>query len=404
LPVSSVNLLTREVALKVVYYGPGLGGKTSTLQYIHRALKPDSRGQLVSLATGVDRTLYFDFLPVKLPKLRGFSVRVQLYTVPGQVHYNSTRKLVLTGADGVVFVADSQKERQSANVESLENLVENLREQGLQLRSIPLVFQYNKRDAPDAVNVADMDVRLNALRVPSFETIAPRGKGVFESLKAITSLTLNELRRKGSLQSPYSSDPAAPQAPAGLTNSAPVALTDSGRHLPSRATPPVGVPIHTQPEESTVLTLSSLGEVAEAIEKLAPADHRSNSGARPLPISAGSTSRALSELVGQGTARDALLLVEGDIEKGDWAAAIRRAGLAFEELSTRLAGSLAGAGSTEAAPLAALLTGLPAARYLRFREAAQRAASSGAVSSSDAIFALFFLTDFALRADELRKG
>src|SRR5262249_9687102 len=116
-PVSSVNLYAKEISLKIVYYGPGLGGKTSSLQYIHRAIKPDARGQLVSLSTGVDRTLYFDFLPVKLPKLRGYTVRVQLYTVPGQVHYNSTRKLVLTGADGIVFVADSQRPRREANIE-----------------------------------------------------------------------------------------------------------------------------------------------------------------------------------------------------------------------------------------------------------------------------------------------
>src|SRR5690349_7038201 len=138
--VSSVNLYTKEISLKIVYYGPGLGGKTSSLQYIHRAIKPDARGQLVSLSTGVDRTLYFDFLPVKLPKLRGYTIRVQLYTVPGQVHYNSTRKLVLTGADGVVFVADSQKARREANIESLQNLVENLREQGLVLDKIPHLF------------------------------------------------------------------------------------------------------------------------------------------------------------------------------------------------------------------------------------------------------------------------
>ena len=133
--MSAVNLFTREISIKIVYYGPGLGGKTSSLQYIHRALRSDSRGQLVSLATGVDRTLYFDFLPVKLPKLRGYSIRVQLYTVPGQVHYNSTRKLVLAGSDGVVFVADSQPDREQANVESLANLRENLTEQGMKLET-----------------------------------------------------------------------------------------------------------------------------------------------------------------------------------------------------------------------------------------------------------------------------
>src|SRR4051812_4842765 len=167
--MSSVNLYTKEISIKIVYYGPGLGGKTSSLQHIHRAIKPDSRGQLVSLSTGVDRTLYFDFLPVKLPKLRGYTIRVQLYTVPGQVHYNSTRKLVLTGADGVVFVADSQRPRAEANVESLQNLAENLREQGLALDRLPHLFQYNKRDVPDVQPVAEMDQALNKFRAPYFE-------------------------------------------------------------------------------------------------------------------------------------------------------------------------------------------------------------------------------------------
>src|SRR4029079_4679835 len=133
----------------------------SSLQYVHRALKSDSRGQLVSLATGVDRTLYFDFLPVKLPKLRGYSIRVQLYTVPGQVHYNSTRKLVLAGADGVVFVADSQRDRETAHVETIANLRENLAEQGMKLEQVPHIFQWNKRDAPEVIPVTEMQSALN---------------------------------------------------------------------------------------------------------------------------------------------------------------------------------------------------------------------------------------------------
>src|SRR5207302_2158119 len=135
-------------------------GKTSSLQYIHRAIKPDARGQLVSLSTGVDRTLYFDFLPVKLPKLRGYTVRVQLFTVPGQVYYNSTRKLVLTGADGIVFVADSQAARADANLESLENLQDNLKEQKRDLGSVPHVIQYNKRDLVDVLSIEELELAL----------------------------------------------------------------------------------------------------------------------------------------------------------------------------------------------------------------------------------------------------
>ena len=195
--MSSVNLYAKEISVKIVYYGPGLGGKTSSLQFIHGTIKPDSRGQLVSLATGVDRTLYFDFLPIKLPKLRGFTVRVQLYTVPGQVHYNSTRKLVITGADGVVFVADSQKARREANVESLANLRENLEEQGVSLEKLPLVLQYNKRDLPEILTLPQLEAELNPRRMPFFETCATSGRGVFEALKSVTTLALSDLRRRG---------------------------------------------------------------------------------------------------------------------------------------------------------------------------------------------------------------
>jgi len=193
--VSSVNLHTREISVKVVYYGPGLGGKTSSLQFIHRALKPDSRGQLVSLATGVDRTLYFDFLPVRLPRLRGFAVRVQLYTVPGQVHYNSTRKLVLTGADGIVFVADSQRARREANIESFQNLQENLLDQGVDVRQVPLVLQYNKQDLPPDLVLApaELDDALNFRAVPSLPADALHGSGVFETLKLLSGLVLQRL-------------------------------------------------------------------------------------------------------------------------------------------------------------------------------------------------------------------
>jgi signal recognition particle receptor subunit beta len=380
--VSSVNLSSREISVKVVYYGPGLGGKTSSLQYIHRALKPDSRGQLVSLATGVDRTLYFDFLPVKLPRLRGFAVRVQLYTVPGQVHYNSTRKLVLTGADGIVFVADSQAGRLQANTESLENLENNLREQGLSIRAIPLVIQYNKRDAPDALPVAELDGRINLLRSPAFETVATRGTGVFDALKAATTMVLADLRRRGQL---------AEVAPADRT---PVPRVDAQAQS-------VPVPIADEP-----VTLHSLGEVAEAIEKLGavsgPLDTR-NSGAMRAVGTVTASSRALSELLPAGATRDAVLAVETDLERGDWSAALRRAGNAFADLSVKLSGALAGSGPQESQALAALLTGIPPQRYLRFREATDRVAAGGAVSSTDALFALFFLTDFALRADDVRK-
>jgi mutual gliding-motility protein MglA len=191
-----VNPLARELVFKLVYYGPGLGGKTTSLQYVHAHTKTEHRGKMVSLATPVDRTLYFDFLPVRLPVMRGMNVRLQLFTVPGQVYYNATRKLVLTGADGVVLVVDSQRLRHDANLESLENLRENLREHGRSLAEVPHVIQYNKRDINDVLSVEELEQKLNRHRAPSFATVAPRGVGVFESLEAIAHAVLADFQRR----------------------------------------------------------------------------------------------------------------------------------------------------------------------------------------------------------------
>lgn len=188
--MAAINPLGRELVLKVVFYGPGLGGKTTTLQHLHDSAKPEHRGKLVSLATEVDRTLYFDFLPLRVPKTRGMSVRLQLFTVPGQVHYNSTRKLVLTGADGVVFVADSQGARADANLESLDNLEENLREQGRELSALPHVLQYNKRDLDEILERHELERLLNRYGAPSVPTIARDGEGVYEVLSLITQASL----------------------------------------------------------------------------------------------------------------------------------------------------------------------------------------------------------------------
>ena len=189
-----VNALAREVVFKIVYYGPGLGGKTSSLQYVHATTKPEHRGKMVSLATPVDRTLYFDFLPIRIPNLKDLTVRLQLFTVPGQVYYNATRKLVLTGADGVVMVADSQRVRMEANLESLRNLHENLEEQGRQLDETPHILQYNKRDLPNAAPMEYMEYLLNnrEVQVPSFGASAHKCEGVFESLNMITRMLLQK--------------------------------------------------------------------------------------------------------------------------------------------------------------------------------------------------------------------
>jgi signal recognition particle receptor subunit beta len=191
-----INYSAREINCKLVYYGPGLCGKTTNLKYIYDKTAADAKGKMISLATETERTLFFDFLPLALGEIRGFKTRFHLYTVPGQVFYDASRKLILKGVDGVVFVADSQEERFEANVESLENLKDNLREQGFDILKIPWLIQYNKRDLPNAVPLRDLQEALNpGGKVQEFEASAMQGVGVFETLKSLAKLVLAELRK-----------------------------------------------------------------------------------------------------------------------------------------------------------------------------------------------------------------
>jgi mutual gliding-motility protein MglA len=193
--MSFINYSSREINCKIVYYGPGLCGKTTNLQYIYSRTSPDSKGKMISLATETERTLFFDFLPLSLGEIRGFKTRFHLYTVPGQVFYDASRKLILKGVDGVVFVVDSQIERMEANMESLENLRYNLHEQGYDLDKIPYVIQYNKRDLPNVASVEELRALTNKTQVPDFEGIATTGEGVFDTLKSVAKLVLTELKR-----------------------------------------------------------------------------------------------------------------------------------------------------------------------------------------------------------------
>ena len=223
--MSLINYASREVNCKLVYYGPGLGGKTTNLEYIYEKVAPASKGKMISLATETERTLFFDFLPVDLGTIRGFKTRFHLYTVPGQVYYNASRKLILKGVDGVVFVADSQLERMEANLESMQNLYDNMAQHGLELTRIPFVIQYNKRDLPNAAPLPQLQEAMNPgwpvedparqrvvpdpsrpgellvreidgvwiERVPHFEAVSLRGEGVFDTLRAISKLVLKTL-------------------------------------------------------------------------------------------------------------------------------------------------------------------------------------------------------------------
>jgi signal recognition particle receptor subunit beta len=193
--MSFINYASREINCKIVYYGPGLCGKTTNLQFIYAKTNPELKGKMISLATETERTLFFDFLPLALGQIRGFRTRFHLYTVPGQVFYDASRKLILKGVDGVVFVADSQQERMEANLESLDNLRVNLTDQGYDLDKLPYVIQYNKRDLPNASSLEEMRRQLNPAGVPEFEACATVGKGVFETLKAVAKGVLTDLKR-----------------------------------------------------------------------------------------------------------------------------------------------------------------------------------------------------------------
>ena len=248
------NYATKEITAKVVYYGPGLCGKTTNLQFVYDSLPSNNKSKMLSLATKTDRTLFFDFLPLDLGKIRGMRTKLQLYTVPGQVYYNSTRQLVLKGADGIVFVADSQDFALDANLESMQNLEDNLKRQGIRLREMPLVIQYNKRDLPNALPVAEIDAEINKLHAPGFESVATTGLGVEETLKGITQLVLAHLVKKYGLEGSEPLDKeiqilnVPPQQPAA----APDALWDEeGEEEPFGSAPPAAkvrsIPVSAAP-------------------------------------------------------------------------------------------------------------------------------------------------------------
>jgi signal recognition particle receptor subunit beta len=191
--MSMINYASREINCKIVYYGTGLGGKTTNLEYIYSRVNPDTKGKMISLATESERTLFFDFLPIDLGEVRGFKTRFHLYTVPGQVYYNASRRLILKGVDGLVFVADSQASRAEANIESMHNLYENLETYGYDLESIPFAIQYNKRDMPNILPVEELRTQINPMGVPDFEGTAIEGKGVFETLSCVSKLVVESL-------------------------------------------------------------------------------------------------------------------------------------------------------------------------------------------------------------------
>jgi signal recognition particle receptor subunit beta len=426
-----VNPLAREIVFKIVYYGPGLGGKTTSLQHIHATAKPEHRGKMVSLATPVDRTLYFDFLPIRLPMVRGLGVRLQLFTVPGQVYYNATRKLVLTGADGVVLVVDSQRARIDANVESLLNLKDNLREHGRVLEQVPHVLQYNKRDLPDIAPLEELEQRLNQHGGPSFASVATRGDGVYEALEAISRAVLEDFEERmpearqlaerqlelpegglaealrqadaaglGSVASSQSRDKPYERRPSGVL-SLNIPPKDPLSHQFGDSEPPF------TPRDGTPTSLARAAGVPE-LEHEPDAD--SSRGVDEPWMNSGTESqaRALAASVAEssGLSFAALWpeLERSIVREAEAAITLGRYDLATlrcDALVTRsLASAAAVLGASSDAPrdpsMVALLLGLDGRRYLEFRSAVRAARSGTPVTPAAALAALAFAVEARL--------
>jgi signal recognition particle receptor subunit beta len=340
--VSTVNPLAREISAKVVYYGPGLSGKTTSLKQVHASVRPEARGQLISLSTEGDRTLFFDFLPLQIQQVDGLTLRLQLYTVPGQVFYDATRKLVLNGADGVVFVADSQAAARDSNAESMSNLETNLAELGIDLRHFPLVLQYNKRDLPSALPVEELRKELNPLAAPEFETVASRGEGILPALLGITRLVVTELKAR---------QPHRPPA------ARPMVLSGGGSELASR------------------ISAAADGEAASS----APVDRGRLLGVSFAPLFPGA---------GAGIAE-----AERAIAERTYGVAVRTAAQAVADLLGALP-----ADETRAASRATLL-GLDGREFLRLGRLAQK--PDAAVTEQDALFALYVLVSASVKAERI---
>lgn len=277
----SINYSAREVCCKIVYYGPGLSGKTTNLQYVHTKVPQNTRGKLISLATEADRTLYFDFLPINIGTINGFQAKFQLYTVPGQVYYNATRKLVLRGVDGVVFVADSQVDKMDENIESLANLEENLLEYGYDINQLPIVIQYNKRDLPNVMSLDELNAKLNPKGRPTFEASATIGNGVFDTLKMIIKIVLDRAKSTNTQAVPQTSAPS----PQPISQpSQPAAKEPVSVALPAAAqnvSEPMAAQSQPQPETAPAYRPYPGGEDRVAVETPPAVETKTETAAEP---------------------------------------------------------------------------------------------------------------------------
>jgi signal recognition particle receptor subunit beta len=374
--MAALNPITREVVFKLVFYGPGLGGKTTTLQYIHAVTKSEHKGKMVSLATPTDRTLYFDYLPIRVPRVRGMGVRLQLFTVPGQIHFAATRKLVLSGVDGIVFVADSQRGRLAENDESLEDLRANLGEHGRRLEDIPHTFHWNKRDLSDLVPVEELESRFNKLAAPSLDTVATRGDGVFEGLERITRLAMQafeqELPRSERAAIALGAvDSSISEAIRGLAEQ-----PNLGTTVPPSAVPPIPAAVNEPPKEATPSPSAPTFAVPTGAFSLAPV----------WPEADRESVRQAESLIGAGDAVNAVL--------------------ACDLLVTRVFASAAALAGTLDSPrdpgLVALLLRLDGSRYLTFRSTVREARQRGDVTLRDAYDAYAFAFEARRARDAIR--
>lgn len=420
--MASVNPHTRELVFKLVFYGPGLGGKTTTLQYIHAATKPEHRGKMVSLATPTDRTLYFDFLPIRVPRVRGMAVRLQLFTVPGQVYYAATRKLVLSGADGVVFVADSQAGRGDVNQESLDDLHANLAEHNRSLEEVPHTFHWNKRDLGELLSLEELDRRFNHHGAPSLGTVATKGEGVFEGLERIARLVLKAYERDPKVRIEATADPrtgvpgsepriseegiamalrqmesAGVEAPTKLSHLIP----DRASNKPQLGSDPQVASSGHSPQASSQKPRSDQPRYEEQWQRQAGYESSSSN------VGAVGTSQApavftLSDLFPEAE-RDRVRQAESMLAARDAVNAI----LACDVLVTRVLASAAGLVGTLDAPrdpaLVSLLLGLDGSRYLNFRTVVRAARHRESVTMKDALECFMFSIDARRAREALRR-
>ena len=383
--MASVNPHTRELVFKLVFYGPGLGGKTTTLQYIYAATKSEYRGKMVSLATPTDRTLYFDFLPIRVPRVRGMAVRLQLFTVPGQVYYAATRKLVLSGADGVVFVADSQRGREEVNQEALDDLHANLAEHNRKLDEVPHTFHWNKRDLAEVLPTEELDRRFNKLEAPSLGTVATKGEGVFEGLERITRLVLKSYEQNPQVKIEASSGGKFPEE--GIAQALRDLETqsfDSPTKLSHSLQSPIPPAVETAP--SMPVPSPRAPEVKEKPSS-SPTGSRSGQWQKVvLPDGTTAEERVLSFAeLWPDQDRESVRQAESMLAARDAVNAI----LACDVLVTRVLASAAGLVGTLDAPrdpaVVALLLGLDGARYMIFRSLVRAARHRETVSMREAL-------------------